>query len=229
MRRVRHALAALAAAGTLAFLWAPSAAAHVRVSADNAPPGGYATLVFSVPNESETHALTTELTVQLPATGSASAETVPGWTSTVERDATRGTVRSITWKAFGGNGIGPDQFGLFRIRLKLPDTDSVSFPATQVYSDGQVVKWDQPSSHSGAEPERPAPVLELATAQSSSGEVAGRTDIRAQWFGVIGMVLAAAALVLAVTASRASSASGRTAREDREDGQDSEPVRKEER
>lgn len=46
--------------------------------------------------------------------------------------------------------------------MKLPDTDTVSFPATQSYADGTVVKWDQAPLPDGGEPEHPAPMLSLA-------------------------------------------------------------------
>ena len=46
--------------------------------------------------------------------------------------------------------------------MQLPDADTVSFPATQTYSDGSVVKWDQPPLPGGGEPEHPAPMLTLA-------------------------------------------------------------------
>jgi hypothetical protein len=50
----------------------------------------------------------------------------------------------------------------------LPDTDTVSFPATQTYSDGTVVKWDQPSPPGGDEPEHPAPTLALSAAATGA-------------------------------------------------------------
>lgn len=83
------------------------ASAHVRVTTDNTARGGYATLEFSVPNESQTKSLTTELTVRLPDVGSASTELLPGWTSAVDRDTAKGTVKSVTWKAVAGNGSDP--------------------------------------------------------------------------------------------------------------------------
>ena len=55
-----------------------------------------------------------------------------------------------------------DQFEVFRISAKLPDADTVSFPTTQTYADGAVVKWDQAPAPGGAEPEHPAPTLTLA-------------------------------------------------------------------
>ena len=47
-----------------------------------------------------------------------------------------GTVSSVTWTAAPSVGISPDQFALFRISVTLPNQPSVSFPATQTYSDG---------------------------------------------------------------------------------------------
>ena len=54
-------------------------------------------------------------------------------------------------------GISSDQFALFRVSVKLPEGDSVTFPATQTYSDGTVVRWDQAPLPGGGEPEYPAP------------------------------------------------------------------------
>ncbi|MGH3724676.1 MAG: YcnI family protein [Mycobacterium sp.] len=218
MRLFPRLLAASAATAVALMALAVPAYAHVRVTTDNTARGGYATLEFSVPNESESKALTTELTVQLPDVGSASTELLPGWTSTVDRDAAKGTVRSVTWKAVAGNGIGPDQFALFRVRVKLPDTDSVVFPATQTYTDGKVVKWDQQTQPGGAEPEHPAPALDLTqgvashdghsahgpqvSATHESGEPGSHPDKTARWFGGIGLILGAVALALAVTNRR---------------------------
>ncbi len=112
--------------------------------------GATAIVTFQVPNESNTGAATTALTVTLPNVASARTETIPGWTAKLDRDAASGSVRSVTWTAAPNGGIGVDQFALFRISVQLPDTDTVSFPATQTYSDGTVVKWDQPPLPGGA-------------------------------------------------------------------------------
>lgn len=140
----------------------PPAWAHVQVSSDNAVRGAMATVTFAVPNESNSGAVTASLSVALPNVATARSEAIPGWTAKLDRDATAGVVRSVTWTAVPGGGIGPDQFALFRIAVQLPDADTVSFPATQTYSDGVVVKWDQPPLPGGGEPEHPAPTLALA-------------------------------------------------------------------
>jgi uncharacterized protein YcnI len=142
----------------------PPAWAHVHASSDNAVRGAMAIVTFQVPNESDKGAATTALSVTLPDVASASTEAMPGWTSRLDRDAASGTVRSVAWTAAPNGGIGVDQFALFRISVQLPDTDTVSFPATQTYSDGSIVKWDQPPLPGGGEPEHPAPMLTLAAA-----------------------------------------------------------------
>ena len=144
--------------------------AHVHASSDNATRGAMAIVTFQVPNESDKGAATTALTVTLPDVASARTEAMPGWTAKLDRDASSGTVGSVTWTAAPGGGIGADQFALFRISVKLPDTDTVRFPATQTYADGSVVKWDQPPLAGGGEPEHPAPMLTLAAGAPASHE-----------------------------------------------------------
>ncbi len=164
---------AVAAAGALYLGSAahlPAAWAHVHASSDNAVRGATAIVTFQVPNESNTGAATTALTVALPNVASARAESIPGWTTKVDRDAASGTVRAVTWTAAPGGGIAVDQFALFRMSVQLPDTETVSFPATQTYSDGAVVTWDQPPLPGGGEPEHPAPMLTLAAGPMSAHE-----------------------------------------------------------
>src|SRR3954452_9879814 len=164
-------VAATGAAMSIGLLTGSAPAwAHVRVNADNPTPGAYSILTFNVPNESETGALTTQFSVALPDVSSASTETMPGWTARLDRNAAAGTVSSVTWTAAPGTGVPPDQFALFRISVKLPDSQTVTFPATQTYSDGTVVRWDQPTPPGGAEPERPAPVLSMTGAKAEPSD-----------------------------------------------------------
>lgn len=214
-RAPARALLTLAAAGA-ALITAAPASAHVHVDADDAHPGGSAVLTFRVPNESEKGALTTQLTVTLPDVASASTEQMPGWTARLDRDAAAGTVRSVTWTAAPQAGIGPDQFGLFRISVALPKADSVSFPATQTYTDGTVVHWDQPPLPGGGEPEYPAPELSLsgapeadhhgapapAAAPTVQAQPASRADNGARWLAGGALALAAGAVAAAVIGRR---------------------------
>ena len=139
-----------------------TASAHVQATSTDAARGAFATVSFQVPNESTTNAATTAVTVDLTNVSAVQTEAKPGWSATVDRDAASKTVRSVTWTAAPDAGIPVNQFGVFRISAKLPDADTVSFPTTQTYADGAVVKWDQGSAPGGAEPEHPAPTLTLA-------------------------------------------------------------------
>jgi uncharacterized protein YcnI len=160
-------LRALISAAATATLYLGSAAAiapasaHVHASSDDAVRGGMALVTFQVPNESTNGSATTALMVDLSNVTSVQTEAEPGWTAKLDRDAASGVVHSVTWTAAPNGGIPVDQFGLFRITVKLPDADTVSFPATQTYADGSVVKWDQPPVPGGAEPSNPAPMLTL--------------------------------------------------------------------
>lgn len=192
---VVSACAALYAGAASATAWA-----HVHASSDNATRGAMAIVTFQVPNESEKGAATTALTVTLPDVASALTEAMPGWTAKLDRDAASGTVHSVTWTAAPGGGIGVDQFALFRISVKLPDADTVSFPATQTYADGTVVKWDQPPLPGGGEPEHPAPMLTLGAGAPHEHHHAGMPadhDDATTSGDNIARVLGGAALVVA--------------------------------
>ncbi|OBH15734.1 nuclear export factor GLE1 [Mycolicibacter sinensis] len=168
----RMSRAGALAAAIVATGWAVGtgpAGAHVHASSPGAVRGGVAMVTFEVPNESPTGSATTELTVTLPDVASARTETKPGWTARLDRDAKSGAVRSVTWTADAG-GIGADQFGLFRIAMKLPDADTVDFPSAQRYADGTVVRWDQAPPPGGGEAERPVPSLHLAAGPAAPPE-----------------------------------------------------------
>ena len=104
----------------------------------------------------------------------------------------------------------PDQFALFRISVKLPDAQTVSLPATQTYSDGTVVKWDQPTPPGGAEPEYPAPELALTGAKADASDdhpcpVAQTTapaDNSARWLAGGALAVAAVAVATALLVRR---------------------------
>jgi uncharacterized protein YcnI len=168
--RVLIAVAAAAALYVGSAAATPPAWAHVHASSDNAVRGATAIITFQVPNESDKGATTTALTVTLPNVASASTETMSGWTAKLDRDAASGSVRSVTWTAVPNGGIPVDQFALFRMSVQLPDSDTVSLPATQTYSDGSIVKWDQPPLPDGGEPEHPAPMLSLAAGPAAPHE-----------------------------------------------------------
>jgi len=213
-RSIRVLTPAAAAVALCLGSGAPSAWAHVHVSSEEAVRGATALVTFRVPNESNTGARTTALAVALPDAASVSTESLPGWTATLNRDTASGTVHSVTWTAAPDGGIGVDQFALFRISVQLPDTDTVSFATTQTYSDGTVVKWDQPPLPGGAEPEHPAPTLTLAAGPAASHQNHPPTgsapaappskapDNTARLLGGAALVLAAVGVLLALIRRR---------------------------
>jgi uncharacterized protein YcnI len=214
-RATSRALITVAAAGAAVSVGlltnAAPAWAHVRVDADDAAPGTTAVLTFRVPGESETGALTTQLSVALPDVASARTEVIPGWTARLDRDTAAGTVRSVTWTAAPGTGVSSDQFALFRISVKLPNTETISFPATQTYSDGTVVRWDQAPLPGGGEPEHPAPVLTLTGTDAAPADdhpapvlAAATADNSARWLAGGALTVAAVAVAAALLARRRS-------------------------
>lgn len=183
LRHRRRRAAALAGC-TLALLalTTSAAGAHVRVHADSSAPGSFPALTFRVPTESET-ASTVEVAVLLPQDApflEVSTKPVPGWTVQVVEAALpkpvefEGTTltkapRSITWTADDkASRIAPGQYQEFSVAAgPLPASGTLLMPATQTYSDGTVVRWDQPTPASGEEPEHPAPSLQIGAATGS--------------------------------------------------------------
>jgi uncharacterized protein YcnI len=234
-RASRRALVTLVAAGGLVLVPALPASAHVTVSSPDAAPGGFGKLVFRVPTESGT-ASTTRLQVVLPTRtpfASVSTKPLPGWTVTtrerklphpVEDDGFTLTkaVGVVTWTADAGRGVRPGQFEEFELSVgPFPKSaSSVSMQAVQTYSDGSVVRWDQPTRSGQPEPEHPAPTLQLsagttsgpehseetttaATPPSASAPTAtGTTDDLARWLGGIGIAVGAAGVATAVLGRR---------------------------
>ena len=177
------AVAGLAAVPLLGV--ATAAAAHVTVNPRSAEQGSYAKLTFRVPNERD-DAGTTKVRVDLPLdhpVASVSVRPLPGWKVEVEKKKLSTPVKTgdgelteavatITWS---GGRIDPGQFQEFDVSMgPLPtDTDTLAFKAVQIYSGGQVVRWDQAPLPGGKEPEHPAPTLHLTKAAEPTGAKGG--------------------------------------------------------
>lgn len=216
----RFALLTVAALGAVFALAAP-AFAHVTVTAPGATRGGTdQEITFRVPVEKNVD--TIGLTVALPTDtpiASVLVEPIPGWTHT-EKSAKlakpiktddgdiTSAVSRITWRATHGHGIAPGEFGAFTIIAgQLPDADSLTFKVLQHYRNGSVVKWDQVAAPgSNAEPEAPAPVLELTAAQggaaSSDAQPGSSSNTGPYVLSGIALVLAAAAVATVLVGRR---------------------------
>jgi uncharacterized protein YcnI len=198
-------LAGVAAAAAIgAVLVAAPASAHVTVSSPDARQGAFGKLVFRVPDESQT-AGTVRLVVTLPASvpvGSVLARPHPGWTVAVTKIklakpvvfddfSIDEAVRTVSWTARAGQGIGPGGFDEFELSAgPLPKVKTMTFTARQTYSDGTVVDWAQPRRPGQAEPPHPAPRLILAGSGDrppATGSATPRTDPVARLLGALGL------------------------------------------
>lgn len=196
-----RSLAATSAALVLALAVAAPSSAHVTVRSPDGTPGAAGTVVVRVPNESATGAATNTLTVQLDASlKSIRTESVPGWTATIARRPD-GTPESVTWTAAPGNpGIGAGQYGDFAIAIAPYPDRAVSLPATQSYTDGTQVRWDQPPAADGSEPEHPSPVL--TPPADTAAAAAGAADTAHSAWILSGASLAVAVLAAALAFRR---------------------------
>jgi periplasmic copper chaperone A len=223
--------AALAGAAGLILVTALPAVAHVTVSSPDAEPGSFGKLVFRVPNESDS-ADTTKLEVKLPTDtpfASVSTKPMPGWT--VEADPVKldepveshgvevtEAVTTVIWTAERGAALPPEQFAEFEISVgPFPEhVESMSFPTIQTYSDGEVARWTQPVREGVAEPEHPAPTLQIASASHTetvapaaaisqapaSSRAADTDDAMARGLAGAALALAAVALVWTIRNGR---------------------------
>ncbi len=175
---------ATGAAVTSVLLLAAPALAHVGVSSSDASQGGYGKVTFRVPDERDV--ATTTVEVALPADtplASVSVKAQPGWTYATTTTApttplssddgpVTSVVSTVTWTATAG-GIAPGSFDEFELAVgPLPKTASMTFKALQTYADGEVVRWIEAAPAGGAEPEHPAPVLQLAAATGEAATAA---------------------------------------------------------
>lgn len=208
----------IAGATSLALVVGTGAAsAHVSVVAPGAEQGGYTVLTFRVPTESDT-AATTSVKVELPGLNSARTQPIPGWTSTVDKNP-EGLATAVTWTASPGSEVGPGQFQQFLLSAgPLPEEETVSFPATQTYTDGKIVAWNEEPAADGSEPEYPAPSVTLAAAdasgdghgQASAAETSSdsaeastesESDNTARWLAGVALVLGALGAALGIGAA----------------------------
>ncbi len=228
IRRLSGAVLVAVLVGIAGF--ASPASGHVTVDPGEAEQGGYARVVFRVPNE-RPNASTTRVQVYLPKgqpVAGVRTMPVPGWTVNVgyrklskpiEQHGQRITnvVSTLTWTPIGPDfAIGPNEFMEFPVSLgPLPEASTMVFRTLQTYHNGEVVRWIEPPTE-GAEPEHPAPVLELAKppadgagAETQVGAARG-PDVAAEpeqtssgaplWLGVVGVAAGLVALILALIA-----------------------------
>jgi uncharacterized protein YcnI len=220
--RVHRSLASAVLGGIAVLVAAAPAVAHVTVNPSEANQGGFARLAFRVPNEKD-DASTTRVAVQFPTDhpiAFVSVQPVPGWTYRVTKQTLAEPIRSddgevteaVSQIVWSGGEIKPGEFQEFPVSVgPLPATDSLEFKAVQTYSDGESVRWIEPTPASGEEPEHPAPVLKLAAGGSGHGGTAEpmseTNDDDSNTLAIVALVVGAAGLLGAI----ASLARGRRA------------------
>jgi uncharacterized protein YcnI len=150
----------------------------VTVNPDEWEAGGFARFAVRVPNERD-NADTIEVTVQFPESViSASFQPVPGWERTVEmvqldepieeegEEPITERIGSVTWS---GGTIAPGEFQEFGVSFRVPETvgEELAFPALQMYSGGEIVRWIGPP-----ESDMPAPLVTVLPAEEEGAAAA---------------------------------------------------------
>ena len=195
-----------------ALVLVPSASAHVTVNPNEVPADSFSRFAIRVPTE-RPNADTTKVVVKLPkGLFFVAFQPKPGWkrTITMEKldppvdvfgEMVSERVATVSWE---GGKIAPGEFDEFGMSAKVPATQTVLvFPATQTYSNGEVVRWigapdsDTPAPQVTLTPKAeeaaaPAATETIATAETEADD----SDGLALAFGIAGLVAGLAALGL---------------------------------
>ena len=159
-------LGGAALALTAGTLLAGVASAHIEPDPAAAEAGSTTTIQFKVEHGCD-GSPTTKVEIKVP-TGATEVDAVekPGWTA----EASGGVA---TYSADSLNPDTPDTFG---VKLKLPTAPAkVAFPVVQTCEKGSI-DWIELTPAGGAEPEHPAPVVDVTASAPTSDEVAGDHD-----------------------------------------------------
>jgi uncharacterized protein len=140
------------------------AGAHTTFEPDTAAPGSVITLQLDVANEIDGQS-TTKVELLFPDGMPLAVVELPpvaGWTATPTGGGLGAdtTATGVTWsRASGPVGEGPR----LPVRLgPLPElAQRLQFPVLQTYSNGEEVRWIEPTPEGGEEPEHPMPILTL--------------------------------------------------------------------
>jgi uncharacterized protein YcnI len=162
----------------------------VTISPETATQGGDATLSFQVPNEMD-NAVTTKVQVFFPSAqplASVAIKPHPGWSYQVttrklstpissDDGSVSQVVSRVTWRADSRqSAIQPGEFDSFDISVgPLPKSSTMVFKTLQTYSNGQIVRWIDPTTSGAGEPQHPAPTLTLVP--EGQGTTSATTDM----------------------------------------------------
>lgn len=184
MKAVRKLVVATSVAGAAALVITAAASAHAIMSPAVAKSKALQQFTLSVPTE-KAGLTTTKIELTVPSSFAIdSFEPAPaGWTQQTKSSGSgdSAVVQLVTWTG-GHTPTGQDS--VFRFNASIPTSGTVTFDVRQTYSDGSVVDWNGPESS-----DTPAPTVRSL---GSFGGVSSST------LGIIAIVLAAAALLIAV-------------------------------
>ena len=197
------------------LLLIPAASAHVTVNPNEVPADSFSRFAIRVPTE-RPDADTTKVVLELPeGLFFVSFQPKPGWTRTVTTEKLDPPVElfgetyseriaTVTWE---GGKIAPGEFDEFGMSAKVPaEVGTLTFPAAQTYSSGEVVRWIGAS-----DADTPAPQVELTaaveeepasttptetTAAVEAVDDDSDSDSLALAFGIAGLVAGVAALAV---------------------------------
>jgi uncharacterized protein YcnI len=166
----------------IAALLAPlPAAAHVVAAPGEAKAGSYSAIAFRVGHACAAGDATLRLRVEIPDTvASARPQPKPGWTIALERtddaDPAKRRVTAVTWTG----RLPDDQFDDFALLMKLPaQSGDLVFPAIQTCETGENQWTEVPDpQRPGEKLTRPAPVLRLTPATTSTDTMAGMPGMK---------------------------------------------------
>ena len=186
MKAVRKLALATSVAGAGALVYAAVASAHAVVSPPVAKAKVLQVFTLSVPTEKE-GLTTTKIELTVPSSFAIDSFEPPpaGWTQQTNSTGSgeNTVVQQVTWT---GGHTPTDQDSVFRFNGSISKSGTVTFDVRQTYSDGSVVDWNGPESS-----DTPAPTVQ---ALGSFGGSSSST------LGIVAIVLAAAALLIAVLA-----------------------------
>ncbi|MEU4223350.1 YcnI family protein [Nonomuraea sp. NPDC026600] len=215
----RRAATVLAAATAITAGLALPALAHVSINPGTAEQGGFSKVAFRVPNERD-DASTVKVEVAFPTDhplAFVSVKPVPGWSVKVTEGKLPKPVKTeygelkeaVTKVVWSGGKIGKGEFQEFEVSMgQLPeDTDQLTFPTTQTYTGGEVVKWADAPKADGSEAEHPVPTLKLTPATGSDSHHADASTPAASASASAGKV-AAPSVTQVASASSGSSSDG---------------------
>lgn len=197
MKAVRRLVVTSVLVTGVALVVAATASAHAIVSPAVAKAKALQQFTLSVPTE-KAGLTTTKIELTIPSSFTIdSFEPAPaGWTQQTKSTGSGNTavVQDVTWTG-GHTPTGQDS--VFRFNASIPKSGTITFDVRQTYSDGSVVDWSGPETS-----DAPAPTVQALTSFGGGG---GTSTL-----GIIAIVLAGAALLIAVLGLMGGAGSKRT-------------------